>query len=147
VIVAHHDDLASGDWDSAWQELSPRYRNRKLKESGGKYSDGSLDTAPSQWVVEQQGGSLGSIDTSGAHVRLAGMKGTAPGDALVKVTGMTSIQHGSSCAYDGYTWVHYQRGKWWYDPGVKHHPERSAEWGTGDKTDQLSVPLFRGRCE
>jgi hypothetical protein len=82
----------------------------------------------------------GTIDTSGVTVSFD--KFTGNNDALVDVEAMTYDKNGTTCPYTGRTWVHYQRGKWWYDPGTRHHPERRAEFGNGTN----STPLFRGRC-
>jgi hypothetical protein len=143
VLTAHHDGISDGSYDEAWQEFSPRYRSRKLNDvntEGESYSDGSMTTAPSLWQHDMDTEFPSSIDTSQLHARVVRL--TGDNDALVKVTGMTYEKGGATCPYDGLTWVHYQRGEWWYDPGTNHHPERRSEFGNGS----VAADLFRGRC-
>jgi Prokaryotic RING finger family 1 len=142
VLVKHHDYISSGDYDSAWQELSPRYRRLKVDDTnsdGQSYGDGSMTSAPSLWVHDMQTGFPGPIDTSGLSASIDRIHGN---DAWVQVTGMRyQNSSGSTCPWDGVTWVSYQDGKWWYDPGTSHHPDRVNVYGPrGDFRN------FRGRC-
>jgi hypothetical protein len=146
VIAAHHDDLSSADFDDAWQEFSPRYRTNKLGDAndrGESYgATGALTTAPSPWRDDMNNEFPGVVDTSGISVEV--VKTTGDDDALVRVTGMTytSPKGATDCPYSGLTWVHYEDGKWWYDPGTNHHPERRNEFGNGS----TATELLRGRC-
>jgi hypothetical protein len=82
----------------------------------------------------------GSIDVSGLSAQVVRLMGQD--DALVRITGMSYEKGGGTCPYSGLTWVHYQSGEWWYDPGTNHHPERHAVFGNGT----TNPALFRGRC-
>ena len=123
-IADFHQAVASGDTNTAWQELAPYNRANKISEPG--YGDGTQDSPPQQWVTDM-GTFNGNLDASNVQVTLLNVDRQS-GIALVDVEGMTSSGGGLCNPYSGKTWVAYEDGQWWYDPGVKHHPERSTEF-------------------
>lgn len=123
-IADFHQAVASDDTSTAWHDLAPYNRANKISEAG--YGDGTQDSPPQQWVTDMSTFN-GNLDASNVQVSLVSVDRQS-GIALVDVEGMTSSGGGLCNPYAGKTWMAYEDGQWWYDPGVKHHPERSSEF-------------------
>lgn len=115
VIAGYHEAVVEEDFQRAWQLLTPRKREQALEE--GSYED---------WRAAQASLTpyLYPYDVRTHIVALEG-----DGVARVDVSGMTWSAPGASCSeWSGLTWVRYERGAWYYDPGYSTTPRREREW-------------------
>lgn len=125
VVRAHLIALASGDYATAWKLLSPRKRHQLSTQPGGYKG----------WFDHQRAAFAGT-DPRGISVQLKSFDRRA-GDALVYVTGFRDRR---GCDFSGFTWTHYESGRWWYDPGYSTTPARRAVW------KPRFAELMGGRC-
>jgi hypothetical protein len=53
----------------------------------------------------------------------------ATGVVQVMVTGMRWTKPGATCSeWSGVTWVRWENGGWYYDPGYSTTPQRTRDW-------------------
>lgn len=115
TLLGYHLALLDGDFQEAWQLLSQRKKEKNLDEDG-------YDA----WRVAQ--GSLAPyLEPRGIRTHLEGSE--EHGVMRVDVRGMGWYQPGASCSeWSGLTWVKYERGGWYYDPGYSTTPRRERIW-------------------
>jgi hypothetical protein len=117
LLLAYHEDVVEGDFQSAWALLSARKRQQDLAEYGYP-----------KWK-QAQASLSGYLSPSGLQARIASLEGETEGVARVMVTGMGWSAPGSPCAeWSGLTWVKYEGGEWTYDPGYSTTAPRRREW-------------------
>jgi hypothetical protein len=123
VVVQFYEDVASGDWDSAWARQSEHYRRAKLKDLAAEGdSSGSLDVAPSTWPRGYVNVS-DHLDASDARVTVKSVDERTR-VATVDVTRTRWSAAGGSDCYVGQTWLLNEGGEWRYDPGTIGWPQR-----------------------
>lgn len=122
VIAGYHEAVVEGDFQRAWQLLTSRKREQALEE--GSYE---------KWR-EAQASLSPYLDPYGVRAHVVALEGD--GVARIDVTGMTWSAPGATCSeWSGLTWVRYERGGWYYDPGYSTTPRREREWE--DRYDKL----------
>jgi hypothetical protein len=116
VLYEHHDDIVSGDYAGAWDLMSERKQRQKLREDGyGAWEAAQRTLTP-------------YLAPSGIRVRVDDVDRNT-GVARVMVTGMGWSKPGAGCAeWSGITWVKYENGGWYYDPGYSTTPQRERDW-------------------
>ena len=127
VLLAYHEDVVAGDYQSAWALLSPRKRQQYLRESGyAKWARAQSSLRP-------------YLDPNGLRTKIVALEGE--GVARVAVTGMTWSDPAASCSeWSGLTWARYEGGSWAYDPGYSTTAARRREW------QPRSAELLGGDC-
>lgn len=115
MLLAFHEDLAAGRFRDAWSLQSARKRDQYLEEQGyGRWKRNQATLSP-------------YLSPGGLTVRVDGLEGE--GVARVLVTGMGWSKPGASCGeWSGLTWVKYERGAWFYDPGYSTTFKRERTW-------------------
>jgi hypothetical protein len=128
MLLEWHDDVVSGNYQSAWDLMSKRKQVQSLHKYG--YPG---------WVKNQE--SLNPyLDPSGLQVSVLNAS-HGNGVATVNLTGMKWNKPGAPCSeWSGITWVKYEEGAWRYDPGYSTSPEREAEWKS------RYAELLGGKC-
>ncbi|HEX8103661.1 MAG TPA: RING finger protein [Solirubrobacteraceae bacterium] len=116
VIEAYLAAIQQGDYDTAWDLLSPSYKAWKA-DNGGRAgwerheSDNEAWLAPDDVAV-----TLLEYDPG-------------PKIATIRITGPTYDKPGEpACSYEGVTWMRKFGDRWLYDQGYMQRPERRAEW-------------------
>jgi type IV secretory pathway VirB10-like protein len=116
VLTDYYAAVKSGDYDSAWELLSPSYK--EWKEGEGGYAKWQTQEErnfrwlrPNDLTVDVR-----EYDPSTriATIYVSGMTYKRPGNAL--------------CDYVGITWARRFGGRWYYDQGYVQRAERAAEW-------------------
>jgi hypothetical protein len=117
VLLQSHEDIVGGNFRGAWELTSSRYRHQKEDEPGGYGT----------WV-EHQKTLQHYLVPQGLKVSIVSWE-ELPEVATVKVTGMRWTAPNSPCKYwQGITWMHFENGSWYYEPGYSISPQRRAEW-------------------
>jgi len=117
VLLQHHEAIVHGNFRAAWNLTSVQYRHEKEGEPGGY----------GKWVTHQR--SLQPyLVPNGLKVAIVSWEEQSQ-VATVRVSGMRWTAPGSPCKYwQGITWMHYENGSWYYEPGYSVSPQRRAEW-------------------
>jgi hypothetical protein len=116
VLLEHHQAIVGGDYRGAWELMSTRKQNQKMREDG-------YDA----WVAAQ-GSLTPHLDPSGLSVSIDDLD-REHGVARVMVTGMDWNKSGARCnEWSGITWMKYENGEWRYDPGYSTTPQRERQW-------------------
>jgi hypothetical protein len=115
TLLGYHLALLDGNFQEAWQLLSRRKKEKNLEEDG--YD---------KWRTAQ--GSLAPyLEPRGIRTYLEGSE--EHGVMRVDVRGMGWYQPGAPCSeWSGLTWVKYERGGWYYDPGYSTTSRREQIW-------------------
>lgn len=115
VLLDYHEAIVRGEMQRAWRELTSRKRRQALREQGyRKWAEAQASLAP-------------YLEPAGLRARIVALEGD--GVARVDVSGMGWYEPGASCAeWSGLTWVRYERGAWYYDPGYSTTPARERVW-------------------
>jgi hypothetical protein len=115
TLLGYHVALLEGRFQNAWGLLSERKKQQNLDENG--YA---------KWRSAQ--GSLAPyLEPRGIQTHIEGFE--EHGVARVDVRGMGWYQPGAPCSeWSGLTWVKYERGAWYYDPGYSTTPRRERIW-------------------
>jgi hypothetical protein len=117
VLLQAHEDIVGGNFRGAWELTSSRYRHEKEGEPGGYGT----------WL-EHQKTLQHYLVPHGLKVSIVSWE-ERPEVATVKVTGMRWTAPNSPCKYwQGITWMHFENGSWYYEPGYSVSPQRRAEW-------------------
>jgi hypothetical protein len=117
VLLQTHEDIVNGNFRGAWELTSSRYRHEKEDEPGGYGT----------WL-EHQKTLQHYLVPHGLKVSIVSWE-EQPEVATVKVTGMRWTAPNSPCKYwQGITWMHFENGSWYYEPGYSISPQRRAEW-------------------
>jgi len=117
VLLQTHEDIVGGNFRGAWELTSSRYRHEKEDEPGGYGT----------WL-EHQKTLQHYLVPHGLKVSIVSWE-ERPEVATVKVTGMKWTAPNSPCKYwQGITWMHFENGSWYYEPGYSISPQRRAEW-------------------
>jgi Double-GTPase 2 len=114
-LYAFHRAVVDGEFNRAWRLLTARKRRQALREGGySKWRRNQATLTP-------------YLDPNGLRVHIAALEGG--GVARVDVTGMHWYDPHASCSeWSGLTWVKYERGAWYYDPGYSTTRKREREW-------------------
>lgn len=116
TLFEFHDDIVQDDFRGAWRLLSARKRKQALDETG--YDGWKTNQASLQPY----------LDTSGLRMKVISIDEES-GVATVNAKGMAWTQSGASCSeWAGVTWLKYERGSWYYDPGYSTTSERKRKW-------------------
>lgn len=117
ALLQHHEAIVDGNFRAAWNLTSVRYRHEKEGEPGGY----------GKWVTHQH--TLKPyLVPNGLKVAIVSWEEQSQ-VATVRVSGMRWTAPGSRCRYwQGITWMHYENGSWYYEPGYSVSPQRRAEW-------------------
>lgn len=117
LLLAHHTAIVEGEYQKAWELLSNRKRRQYLSEGSGYPT----------WRRNQS--------TLATYLRPAGLQVSIltidrqKDVVTVRLSGMTWSAPGSPCSeWSGVTWVRYERGGWYYDPGYSTTPNRERDW-------------------
>lgn len=115
VLLGYHQAVINGEFQRAWRLLSRRKQAQALREDGyAKWREAQASLAP-------------YLEPDGIGAQIISLEGG--GVARVDVRGMGWYAPGSSCSeWSGLTWVKYERGNWYYDPGYSTTPAREREW-------------------
>jgi hypothetical protein len=115
ILLGYHVALLDGRFQDAWELLSQRKKQKNLDEDG--YT---------AWRTAQ--GSLAPyLEPRGIRTHLEGSE--EHGVMRVDVQGMGWYQPGAPCSeWSGLTWVKYERGGWYYDPGYSTTARREQIW-------------------
>lgn len=116
LLYTWHEDVVQGEYGAAWSLLSEGKRQQtEEKEGYSAWEKNQLTLKP-------------YLNPAGIKVSIVSTEPSA-GEATVDVTGMTWDKPGASCSeWSGITWVVYEKGNWYYDPGYSTTPQREAEW-------------------
>ncbi|HEV7482902.1 MAG TPA: hypothetical protein VGO13_07370 [Solirubrobacterales bacterium] len=122
LLLGYHEAVVDGQFQDAWQLLSKRKQRQALDEDG--YA---------QWRQAQA--SLSPyLEPDGVRATIDALEDE--GVARVYVSGMGWSAPTSPCSeWSGLTWVKYERGAWYYDPGYSTTPQRERQWD--GRYDQL----------
>lgn len=117
LLLAHHTAIVAGDYQEAWELLSSRKRRQYLAEGSGYPT----------WRKNQS--------TLAAYLGPAGLQVSIlaidrpEGVVAVRLSGMGWSAPGSPCGeWSGITWVKYEDGGWYYDPGYSTTQSREQAW-------------------
>lgn len=115
VLLGYHQAVVNGEFQRAWRLLSKRKQVQALREDGyAKWREAQATLTP-------------YLEPGGVGVQIVSLEGG--GVARVDVGGMGWYAPGSSCSeWSGITWVKYERGDWYYDPGYSTTAAREREW-------------------
>ncbi len=117
LLLTHHAAIAEGDFQRAWETLSSRKRRQYQNEEEGY----------STWR-ENQTTLTSYLDPDDVRVEILGVS-EDDGVVTVRVSGMGWSAPGSDCTeWSGITWVKFERGDWYYDPGYSTTPTRERSW-------------------
>lgn len=116
LLLDYHQDIVKGDEQDAWNLLSARKQQQYLQQQGyAVWAANQATLAP-------------YLDPSGIQVQILAAN-PSDGVASVYVSGMGWDKPGASCTqWSGVTWVKYENGSWYYDPGYSTTPQRRAAW-------------------
>lgn len=117
LILEHHRAIVDRDFEAAWDLLTDRKRESFLNRDGGYAA----------WV-EGQASLSDYLAPEGLTVNIQSQSEETD-TARIDVQGMGWSKPGASCStWSGVTWVRYERGGWYYDPGYSTTPQRESEW-------------------
>jgi hypothetical protein len=125
VLLRHHQLLAKAEGDpnspfahQAFALLSERKRQKETEDGAAEGLSGF-----DYWISKREDENL----QIGAEVCLPGYVDLRPPGYWNPHNGeaMVYVDYGS---YAGFTWVLYEHGRWTYDAGYGHVPEREARW-------------------
>lgn len=116
LLYVWHEDVVNGEYHPAWNLLTERKRQQDLEKEG--YATWQTNQSTLRPYLNPSGISVSVVSTE-----------PSTGEATVDVTGMTWDKPGARCSeWSGITWVLYEKGSWFYDPGYSTTPQREAEW-------------------
>ncbi|HEX8207433.1 MAG TPA: RING finger protein [Solirubrobacteraceae bacterium] len=116
LLIDHHQAIVEGDYSSAWDLMTARKQRQK-----------EADPGYAQWADDQSTLS-GYLKPSGLRARIQDVN-EATGVVQVMVTGMRWTKPGATCSeWSGVTWVRWENGGWYYDPGYSTTPQRTRDW-------------------
>jgi ribosomal protein L40E len=117
VLLQSHEDIVNGNFRGAWELTSSRYRHEKEDEPGGYGT----------WL-EHQKTLQRYLVPHGLKVSIVSWE-ARPEIATIRATGMRWTAPNSPCAeWQGITWMHFENGSWYYEPGYSISPQRRAQW-------------------
>lgn len=129
VLYQHHEDIVQGNFRAAWNLTSPQYQAQKMSQPGGYNAWLGYQKTLQPYLVP-----------AGLQVSIVSWDPSQQ-VATVNLTGMGWTDPKSNCtSWQGITWVHYENGQWYYEPGYSISPQRRAQW------QSRSSQLLGGTC-
>lgn len=131
VLNKHHELLkrANGDPSSPYAEEAYKLLSDRKREY--EEADSSTQTGFEYWITKRESENL----RIGQVICLPGTVQLRDWDPQEGV----AFVYADFGTYTGETWVKYEDGKWTYDAGYGHVPERRAQWEyASNKTDLFS---------
>ena len=126
VIRKHHQYVADGNYQAAFDMMSRRKQGRPL------YDNPSCQDA-SCWGATMGPLTSGLTQPVRPSVRIVR---TFKGDGVAEIKVRLPMPSCPNGAWEGITWARYERNNWTYDPGWKtNEPQRNRYDGPGDSQD------------